>query len=275
MITQIGREHLEFFSDLRGVAEEEGWLGELLPIEGTLFVNGDSPQLEGILRRTRAKVTRVGFGEGNDWRAFGIGPDESGVTFQVKMADGLYGGEYRVNLLGRHQVVNAMLAAAAGRELGMKRAEIQPGLAGCRPAKMRMQLWTVNGVRVLDDAYNANADSMAAALETLKDYPCAGRRVAVLGDMAELGPASAGAHAEVGRRAAALKVDQLFAVGKMAGVMGAAARASGLVGVIELGEVETAANAVKRFVMDGDVVLLKASRATRLERVSEALRGAE
>jgi len=274
LITNIGREHLEFFGDLRGVAEEEGWLAELLPAGGRLFVHGDSPQMDQILRRTRAKVTRVGFGEGNDWRALGISPDESGVTFQVETADGSYGGEYRVNLLGRHQVVNAMLAAAAGMELGMKRAEIQPGLAGCQPAKMRMQTWTVNGVRVLDDAYNANADSMAAALETLKDYPCAGRRVAVLGDMAELGPASAEAHAEVGRRAASLNVDQLFAVGKMAGVMGAAARASGLMRVIELGEVETVANAVTRFVRDGDVVLLKASRASRLERVSEALRGA-
>jgi len=108
-------------------------------------------------------------------------------------------------------------------------------------------------------------------LETLKDFPCSGRRVAVLGDMAELGAHSAQAHAEVGRRAAELKVDQLFTVGKMAGVMGAAARAAGLMRVIELGEVETVANAVKHFVRTGDVVLVKASRATRIERVSEVL----
>ena len=114
---------------------------------------------------------------------------------------------------------------------------------------------------------------MIAALETLKEFPCAGRRVAVLGDMAELGPHGAEAHAEVGRRAAELRVDLLFAVGKMAGVMGAAARAAGLMRVIELGEVETVANAVKRFVRPGDVVLIKASRASRLERVSEVLRG--
>ena len=73
----------------------------------------------------------------------------------------------------------------------MKSEEIRPGLAGCRAAKMRMQIQMANGVRVLDDAYNANEDSMLTALETLKDYPCAGRRVAVLGDMAELGPHSA------------------------------------------------------------------------------------
>jgi len=175
--------------------------------------------------------------------------------------------------LGRHQVVNAMLAAAVGAELGLGREEIQRGLAACAPAKMRMQVWTVEGVRVLDDAYNANADSMIAAVETLKEFPCRGRRVAVLGDMAELGRHSAEAHAEVGRRVAELKVDQLFAVGKMAGVMGAAARAAGLMRVIELSEVETVANAVKHFVRSGDVVLIKASRAARLERVGEMLRG--
>ena len=170
-------------------------------------------------------------------------------------------------------MVNAALAAAVGAELGLEREEIQRGLAECRPAKMRMQVWISKGVRVLDDAYNANADSVVAALETLKEFPCEGRRVAVLGEMAELGPHSAEAHAEVGRRAAELNVDQLFAVGKMAGLMGAAARAAGLMRVIELGEVETVATAVKHFVRSGDVVLIKASRAARLERVSEVLRG--
>jgi UDP-N-acetylmuramoyl-tripeptide--D-alanyl-D-alanine ligase len=275
VITSIGREHLEFFGDLKGVADEEGWLAELLPVEGRLFVNGDSPEIAGIVRRTRAKVTRVGFGVGNDWRAVDVHPDESGVTFRLETTDTAWAGEYRVNLLGRHQAVNALLAAAAGRELDMKREDVQRGLAACRPAKMRMQIGMANGVRVLNDAYNANADSMLAALETLRDFPCAGRRVAVLGDMAELGPHSAEAHAEVGRQAAAVKVDQLFAVGKMAGVMGAAARAAGLMRVVELGEVETVANALKHFVTPGDVLLLKASRATRLERVSEMLLGTE
>jgi UDP-N-acetylmuramoyl-tripeptide--D-alanyl-D-alanine ligase len=97
--------------------------------------------------------------------------------------------------------------------------------------------------------------------------------VAVLGEMAELGPHSAEAHAEVGRRAAETRVDQLFAVGKMAGVMGAAARAAGLMHVTELGEADTGASAVRHFVRSGDVVLIKASRASRLERVGEALRG--
>ena len=137
---------------------------------------------------------------------------------------------------------------------------------------MRLQLWEANGVRVLDDAYNANADSMIAALQTLHDLPCAGRRVAVLGDMAELGAHSIAAHVEVGRRAAELGVNRLFAVGKMAGHLAGAARAAGLSAVTEIAEVLGAGETVRRELMPGDVVLLKASRSARLERVGEAIR---
>src|SRR5437016_13055765 len=94
-----------------------------------------------------------------------------GVSFRVAAPRAEFVGEYRINLLGRHQVMNAVLAMAVGAELGLSRAEIERGLVECQPPKMRMQLWESNGVRVLDDAYNANADSMLAALQTLQDIP--------------------------------------------------------------------------------------------------------
>jgi UDP-N-acetylmuramoyl-tripeptide--D-alanyl-D-alanine ligase len=149
---------------------------------------------------------------------------------------------------------------------------VRDGLAECKPAKMRLQFWEAGGVRVLDDSYNANADSAIAALETLCDLPLQGRRVAVLGDMAELGAQTEAAHAEVGRRAAELGIGQLFAIGKMAPVMAAAARDAGLNRVIEFANVESAVSAVKIFLKAGDVVLLKASRVSRLERIAETLR---
>jgi UDP-N-acetylmuramoyl-tripeptide--D-alanyl-D-alanine ligase len=124
---------------------------------------------------------------------------------------------------------------------------------------------------VLEDVYNANADSMLAALQTLRDLPCAGRRVAVLGDMAELGQTAAAAHAEVGRRAAELGLDQLFALGAAGAATARAARAAGLAGVAEFLDIEEGARAVKNFVHPGDSVLVKASRAMRLERVTELL----
>jgi UDP-N-acetylmuramyl pentapeptide synthase len=125
---------------------------------------------------------------------------------------------------------------------------------------------------VLDDAYNANADSMRAALETLCDLPFQGRRVAILGDMGELGAQSEAAHAEIGRYAAELKIGQLFTVGKMAAIMARSARDAGLTRVIEFVEVEAAVRAVKNFLKPGDVVLLKASRSSRLERIAETLK---
>jgi UDP-N-acetylmuramoyl-tripeptide--D-alanyl-D-alanine ligase len=135
-----------------------------------------------------------------------------------------------------------------------------------------LNFFEANGVRVLDDSYNANADSTIVALETLCSLPLQGRRVAVLGEMAELGAHSVAAHAEIGRRAAELKLGQLFAIGKMAAVTAQAARDAGLMRVFEFGEVEAAIKVLKSFLKPGDVVLLKASRVSRLERIAEVIK---
>ncbi len=272
VITNIGREHLEFFGDVAGVAQEEGRLAELLPADGMLFINGDDEWTEQIAKRVRARIVRVGLGEKNNWRARSIRLDKNGVTFRVDAPKAEFSGEYRINLLGRHQVTNALFAVAVSEELGLGRPAVRDGLAECKPPRMRLQFWEAGGVRVLDDSYNANADSTLAALETLRDLPLQGRRVAVLGDMAELGAHSEAAHAEVGRRAAELGIGQLFAVGKMAGVTATAAREAGLTRVIEFADVEAAVKAVKSFLKAGDVVLLKASRVSRLERIAETLK---
>ena len=271
-LTNVGREHLEFFGDMAGVAREEGQLAELLSSDGTLFVNGDNQWTAEIVRRTRAQVVRVGFGDKNDWRVEKVQMTNNGVTFIVTASNRVFCGEYRVPLLGRHQALNASFALAVGAQTGMTAAEIQRGLAECKPAKMRMQYWEAGGIRVLDDAYNANADSMVTALETLRDLPIQGRRVAVLGDMAELGAHSEADHAEVGRRAAELQIGQLFAVGKMAPIVAKAARDAGLSRVIEFENVEVATRAIKGFLKSGDLVLLKASRSSRLERIAETLK---
>ena len=272
VITSIGREHLEYFGDLSGVANEEGWLAELLPAGGTLFLNGDGDWSNRLAPRTRAAVVRVGLEPGNDWRAESVKLHPEGMVFRVICPKTEFNVEYRINLLGNHQVVNALFALALGAELGLSPAEVQRGFSECKPAKMRLQSWNWNGVCVLDDAYNANADSMLAALETLREMPCPGRRVAVLGDMAELGAHGPEAHQEVGRRAAEVGVDQLFAVGTMAGITAGAARHAGLSKVGEFANVPDLTAAVRGFLRSGDVILLKASRSTRLERLADALR---
>ncbi len=273
VITSLGREHLEFFGNLEGVVREEGFLAELLRESGLLVLPGDSSFADALTARTRARTIRVGTGAGNDWRLASARLDKQGTTFQVESREAAYAGEYRINLIGRHQAVNALFAIALGHKFGLKPDVIRAGLAECKPAKMRLEFWEINGVRVLDDAYNANADSVVAALQTMKDLPCRGRRVAVLGDMAELGAFTEAAHAEIGRRAAELGIGQLFAVGKLAAVTAKAAREAGLNRVLEFSEVEPAAAAVRKFVKEGDLLLLKASRAARLERIADLLRG--
>ncbi len=274
IITSIGREHLEFFRDLDGVAQEEGWLAELLPAEGALFVNGDSEWTENIARRARARVVRAGLGANNSWRALDLRTDERGVAFRVVTPHPDFAGEFRVNLLGRHQVTNALLALAAAAELGVSPDAARRGLEACAPAKMRLQVWRAGGVTVLDDAYNANADSMLAALETLRDFPCSGRRVAALGDMAELGEFTPQAHVEIGAQAAQLGVDWLVSVGRWAAVTAASARAAGLKEVSEFAAAPAAAEVLPATLRAGDVLLLKASRAAAFERIGEALRAA-
>ncbi|MGO8702112.1 MAG: UDP-N-acetylmuramoyl-tripeptide--D-alanyl-D-alanine ligase [Limisphaerales bacterium] len=274
VVTNIGREHLEFFHDLVGVTREEGEIADALPKDGVLFLNGDNPWSEIIARRTRARTILTGLERHNDCVAREVKMDEGGAAFFVECRYPGLSGEYRIRLLGRHQVANALLAFAVGAEMGLSRAEIERGLLACRPARMRLQLCNPAGIRILDDCYNANADSMLAALQTLRELPCLGRRVAVLGEMGELGNCSSAAHLEVGRRAADSRLDQLFAIGRRgAGQIAAAARERGLKTVVEIEEVESAAQAVKEFARPGDVVLVKASRSMRLERITEALRG--
>ncbi len=274
VLTNIGREHLEFFGDLAGVAQEEGTLAECLPSSGRFILNGDGDWAASLVRRSIAPVVTVGFGAANDWRVKDFWVGEEGTRFITEGPKSEYAGEYRLRVLGRHQVPNALLALVAGMELGATPEQIRRGLAECAPPKMRLQVWEANGVRVLDDAYNANADSMLAALQTLHDLPCAGRRVAVLGDMAELGEHTAAAHREIGQRSFELGVNRLVAVGKFAHETAQAAQAAGLKDVSEFADVPAAVAAVKSLVRAGDVVLLKASRSTGLERVGEALKAA-
>jgi UDP-N-acetylmuramoyl-tripeptide--D-alanyl-D-alanine ligase len=275
ILTSIGHEHLEFFGDLAGVAEEEGWLAELLPPTGKLFLNGDSDWSPRIAARARATVARIGLGADNDWRVQDIRLSKDGAVFRVEAPVAEFNGEFRIQLLGRHQAVNALFGIAVGAELGLSADEVRRGLANCRGAKMRLQLSDLGGVLVLDDSYNANADSMLAALHTLRDLPGSGRRIAVLGDLAELGAQTTAAHLEVGRRAAQLGIQCLITVGVPARQTASAARAAGLTLVRECADVTEASAELQDLVKTGDMVLVKASRAAGLERVIEALRGAQ
>ena len=268
LLTGIGHEHLEHFGNLEGVAREEGMLAELLPASGKLFLYGDGNWVKPMIERSQAPVVTVGFGAANDWCVGNVRVTESGTRFALHSPIAGLCGDYETPLLGEHQAGNAALALAAGGELGMDRDGMARGLAATLVPPMRLQLSERRGVRWLNDAYNANADSTRAALATLADLQVDGKRYVVFGEMAELGDHAAAAHQEAGRAAAEMAAG-LIAVGQFAEATAEAAREAGLARVTAIVEAREAVSILRDWLQPGDVVLLKASRVARLEQVEE------
>jgi len=269
VITTIGEEHLEFFHDLEGVAREEGTLAEMLPREGLLILNADDSWSAAIARRGPATVAYFGFSGSAAYRAERVKMDLDGARFALRTPKGEK--EIRLSLIGRHQVCNALAAAAVGEFFGLSLDEIARGLESARPEKMRMERrMTPDDVLILNDAYNANPGSMRAALETLKELPVSGKRIAVLGGMRELGEISAEAHRDLGRRVAKSGLDVLLAVGIEAeGIAEGAREKRSSVQIECFATPAEAAEFLKRHTRRGDAVLVKASRGVALERVLE------
>lgn len=271
VVPQIGREHLEHFGDIDGVIAEESALGEGLPADGVLFLNGDCEAARPLASRTSARVVRTGFDAGNDWQARILENGWTSTRFEVTAPEPEWCGVFEIAVPGRHMVSNAILALAAAAELRVQPEAARKALSQFSGAKQRLQWSEQRGIRWLDDTYNANADSTLAALQTLSELPCTGRRVAVLGDMAELGEQTTEAHREVGAAAHRLGIDLLVCIGHSAGHT--ADGASGLRQVLTFSDVEQAVLALRPLIQPGDCVLAKASRSSRLERLFEALKG--
>ena len=268
LLTGIGHEHLEHFGNLEGVAREEGMLAELLPASGKLFLYGDGDWVKPMIERSQAAVVTVGFGAANDWRVENVRVTESGTRFALHSPIAALCGDYETPLLGEHQAGNAALALAVGGELGMDRDGMARGLAATPVPRMRLQLSERGGVRWLNDAYNANADSTRAALATLADLQVDGKRYVVFGEMAELGDHAVEAHQEAGRAVAEMAAG-LIAVGQFAEATAEAAGEAGLAQVAAVLEAREAVSILRDWLQPGDVVLLKASRVARLEQVEE------
>ena len=166
-------------------------------------------------------------------------------------------------------VQNAVLAVTAGRVFGISLEDCAAGLVAAPLTEARLQIKTIHGLQFIDDSYNANPDSTKAALQTLSELETDGRRIAVLGQMTELGVESEKGHREVGECAGKLGLDQLIALGKGAIEIAAAARAAGLANSIAVPSAMEAAELLHESARPGDLVLVKGSRSARMERVLE------
>jgi UDP-N-acetylmuramoyl-tripeptide--D-alanyl-D-alanine ligase len=270
VVTTVAPVHTESFKTLDGVRHEKAALVRAVGAEGHVALNADDPRVAGMAAETQARVLTYGRAPGADVRAAGeIEEDAAGLRFTLEVAGARQ--PVALRLAGRHNVTNALAAAAAAVALGFDLEEIAGELAGVRPVPGRCVWRQAGPVRILDDTYNANPVSVAAALDTLAAQGGTGRLIVVLGDMLELGDIAVEAHREIGRRVAALGPALFIGLGQHAEHAVSAAREAGLADAHRTTTFEdTMAHLLKR-VTAGDLVLAKGSRGMRMERVVDAL----
>ena len=272
IITAVSAAHLEGLNSLAGVAREKGELFRNLRRGGAIAVNLDDPRV----RRLGAKFNgrKISYGKRGSVRAEGVRPvDAQGTRFML--CAGSRRCPVRLRYLGRHNVSNAVGAAALALGLGASLAAIRRGLEKAEPYAMRMEADSWRGAGIINDAYNANPASMEAALKTLAAMGGKGEKIAVLGDMFELGKASGREHRELGKRVAKERVDRLYLLGPQAALVKAGARSGGMgEEKIIIGKDQGAvARHLRGHVKKGDWLLIKGSRGMKMERVLDALKG--
>jgi UDP-N-acetylmuramoyl-tripeptide--D-alanyl-D-alanine ligase len=267
IITNVGLAHIEFMGSHDAIALEKGALAEAVGADGTVILNADDPFSQEIAGRTTAKVIFAGV-ENGTIRASEVTQSPTGCEFTI--LEGAHRCRAQLPVPGIHMVQNAMLAVAAGRAFGLSLEECAAGLASTPLTKARLQIKEINGIQFIDDSYNANPDSMKAALRTLIELDADGRRIAVLGEMGELGKESDRGHREVGETAAALGVNELIAVGATGAAIARAAQKAGLEKSVSVNSPEEAAELLGEMASPGDLILVKGSRTARMERVLEA-----
>jgi UDP-N-acetylmuramoyl-tripeptide--D-alanyl-D-alanine ligase len=263
IVTNVGPSHLERLGSLEAITDAKAELVESLPPDGTAILNGDDPRVAPMAHRTSARTLLYGTSPDCDIRGLDVeGRGLEGIAFTLECG----GRRTRIqtHLPGRHLLHNALAAAAAGLVEGLAVDEVISALAVAQ-APLRLTVHRARcGATVLDDTYNASPSSMMAALDLLAELP--GRRIAVLGDMRELGAMEEQGHRSVGQRAAEV-ADIIYAVGDLGRLTGEAAQEAGHSGVSFWDSKEEAARDLRGRLESGDVVLLKASRAMALETV--------
>jgi UDP-N-acetylmuramoyl-tripeptide--D-alanyl-D-alanine ligase len=274
VVLNVGSAHLGEFGSPEGTARAKGELVEALPEDGTAVLNADDPRVLGMASWTRARVLATCRGPDADVRATRGALDEQGrAIFDLQVGEETH--PVHLQVVGEHQVANALSAAGAALAAGMSPADVAAALPAATPrSRWRMEVdRRADGVTVVNDAYNANPESMRAALAALTGLP-ADRRIAVLGAMGELGADAPAEHERLGRDAAAAGVDLIVAVGPDAvGIAEGAAAAGRRTGEesVHVPDRAAARELLSEVLRPGDVVLLKASRAYGLELLAADL----
>ena len=289
VIANIGSSHLEYLGSRENIARAKLEIAGGLSEGGILLLNGDEPLLAKLgqdfgedlpvipagIRTLRVSLAGA---ENADYRAENIRQEDGGMVFDLTTPAGVWESLY-IPAVGEHLVWAASFAAAVGQLSGLTEGQVREGLATYRPANMRQNIRSVGGITVIEDCYNAAPESMKAALSVLAltaaSAPSA-RRIAVLGDMKELGEDTVTLHRSVGRAAFERGVDILVTVGELGAEIAQGALESGMSpdAVRITGGADTyaaTADYLKTILREGDHVLFKASRSMKLETIAEAV----
>ena len=269
VITNIGTAHLEYLKDRDGIFRAKTEVFAFLKENGAVILNGEDDKLCAVTEVNGKKPVFFGKSEQFAYYADHIEPlGFAGIACDIHMPKGSF--RATIHAPGLHMVDNALAAAAVGAQFGLTAEEIRKGIEGFSTIAGRFRILDGGGVTLIDDSYNANPASVEAALDILKD--AAGRRVAVLGDMGELGDASEELHRRVGTFASALKLDLLVTAGPMAAWIADAAEEGGAsYPVLRYSDTRAAAKGLPSVIQKGDTVLVKASRFMHFEEIVKAL----
>ncbi len=268
LITTIGREHLEFFKSLDGVARAEGeaieWLRTHRPNQGVVFVHADDPRIVSLAKGMK-RTFRYGFGKSaSSVRGKLLGTDADGCSkFRIK-ARGKKPFDVSLSVPGLHNAQNALAAAVVGLTFKVPATRIQQALKDFKGSSMRMQLLKLDGITILNDTYNSNPDSVHAALQTLKSSTTTGKKIAVLADMLELGAESEQEHAKIGEVIASYGVEYLLTYGPMSRRTYEAAQTTFKA---HYDQKNVLAEYLAELLTPGDIVLIKGSRGMKMEDV--------
>ncbi|NLW28196.1 UDP-N-acetylmuramoyl-tripeptide--D-alanyl-D-alanine ligase [Acetivibrio saccincola] len=272
IITNIGVSHIENLGSKKNILRAKMEILEGLNNKGLVILNGDDNLLFGLKGLLNFRTVFYGFEEGLDYQAYNVRSlGEKGSVFEIEINKKEY--EVKVPVPGIHNIYNALASIAAGVELMIPEEDIIKGIEEFSPAKMRLDIINSNGIKVINDAYNASPQSMEAALVVLKEVSSGQRSIAVLGDMYELGEMTEEAHIHIGKFAAEQGIDYIIAVGDNAKSICKGALSMGVdkERVLKFENNKETSKFLGSFIKEGDVILVKGSRGMKMEEIVNKL----
>lgn len=266
VVTNVGETHIERLGSLAAIAEAKSELVEAIGETGLVILNSDNAYVSAMSAKTAARILYYGLGGEADIRAKDIASRGEGTRFICCAGE----QEFPVQLTvpGRHNVYNALAAIAVGLEIGLTSDEITKGLLQFTSGTMRLHIEQRGDYIIINDAYNASPLSMVAAVETLSDV-ASGRKIAILGDMLELGEFAEEAHSAIGRKLAQHNVDAVVTVGTLARFIALSAQQTGVKFVMPCEDHAKAQAVIREIIKPGDTLLIKGSRGMKMEKMLE------